>query len=247
MKKWSVMSLDFQLSDRIDWDALKPQFARDGRAEIVDLLADGQAEALRRHLLAHSAWKLVMNAGDKVYELTREAYAALGPAQRRDLDRHIVNAGREGFQYRYEAIRAPDGGSVDDASDLLARFVAFLSSPAVLHRLNNLLGKCRASFADGQATSYGEGHFLTCHDDDVAGKQRQAAYVYSLAPTWRPEWGGLLMFHGDDGNIDAAFAPRMGALRLFTVPQRHSVSYVTPFAAEPRLSITGWLRAGTGD
>ncbi len=236
------MQLDYRLSENIDWDAMKQQFARRGRVEIMNLLADDQAEALRAHLLARKDWKLVMNAGDKVYELTRDAFAALDAAQRRDLDRLIVEAGRDGFQYRYEAIRAPDGGDAN-ASDPLQRFIAFLSSTALLDRFNHVLGEGTARFADGQATSYGGGHFLTCHDDDVAGKQRQAAYVYSLAPAWRAEWGGLLMFHGTDGNIEEAFAPQMGALRLFAVPQRHSVSYVTPFAPEPRLSITGWLRA----
>lgn len=241
------MALDFRLSDRIDHDALLRQFLRNGRVEIEGLLAEGQAETLRHHLLARTDWKLVMNAGDKVYEMTREAYAAMDPAQRGQLDRHIVNAGREGFQYRYEAIRVPDAGRTADPSDLLTGFVAFLSSPAVLAMLGTILGCKDAAFADGQATSYGAGHFLTRHDDDVAGKHRRAAYVYSLAPAWRSEWGGLLMFHGDDGNIEEAFAPRMDALRLFSVPQQHSVSYVTPFAPEPRLSITGWLRARDGD
>lgn len=236
------MPLDFRLSDDLDWDALRRQFAVRGRVEIAGLLAEGQAEALRAHLGARSDWKLVMNAGDKVYEMTRDAVAALAPDQRRALERHIVDAGREGFQYRYESIRAADGGDAG-SDDPVARFVAFLSAPTVIERLNHVLGGGSATFADGQATSYGEGHFLTAHDDDVAGKRRQAAYVYSLMPRWRAEWGGLLLFHGDDGGIDEGFAPRMNALRLFAVPQLHSVSYVTPFAAEPRLSITGWLRA----
>lgn len=237
------MALDFRLSDRIDHDALRRQFLRNGRVEIDGFLADGQADAIWQHLLARDDWKLVMNAGEKVYEMTREAHAAMDPAQRRELDRHIVNAGREGFQYRYEAIRVPDEDRATDLSDLLTGFVAFLSSPAVVAMLGDILGCKDAAFADGQATSYGAGDFLTRHDDDIAGKHRRAAYVYSLAPAWRAEWGGLLMFHGDDGNIEEAFAPRMGALRLFSVPQQHSVSYVTPFAPEPRLSITGWLRA----
>lgn len=235
------MALDFRLSDDIDWDALKQGFARRGRVEIEGLLAGGQAEALRDHLRARTDWTLVMNAGDKVYELTREAHGALEPGQRADLDRLIVAAARDGFQYRYETIRVPDGGNAG-ADDPAARFVAFLSSPAVLERLNHVMG-AEADFADGQATRYAEGHFLTRHDDDVEGKRRRAAYVFSLAPAWRAEWGGLLMFHGDDGNIEEAFAPQMGALRLFAVPQPHSVSYVTPFAPEARLSITGWLRS----
>jgi Rps23 Pro-64 3,4-dihydroxylase Tpa1-like proline 4-hydroxylase len=236
------MNFDFRLSDRIDWEILKTDFARRGRVGIEGLLADGQAEALRAHLLGRDDWTLVMNAGEKVYELPRAAHQTLDEDRRRELDQHIINAGRHGFQYRYEAIRAPDGGDAA-AADPVARFIAFLSSAEVLLRLNTLLGDGTATFADGQATSYGGGHFLTCHDDDIAGKKRQAAYVFSLAPAWRAEWGGLLMFHGADGNIDEAFAPQMGALRLFAVPQLHSVSYVTPFAPEPRLSITGWLRA----
>ena len=236
------MNFDFRLSDHIDWDALKAEFANRGRVEIEGLLAQGQAEALRSHLLAREDWTLVMNAGDKVYELPRAAYHALGEEQRRDLEQHIVNAGRHGFQYRYEAIRVPDGGGTS-ASDPIAHFVAFLSSAEVLRRLNGVVGDGTAAFADGQATSYGNGHFLTCQDDDVAGKARQAAYVFSLARPWRAEWGGLLMFHGPDGNVEEGFTPQMGALRLFSVPQPHSVSYVTPLAPEPRLSITGWLRA----
>lgn len=235
------MDFEFRLADCIDWDALKEHFRHQRRLEIPDLLVEGQTEILRTHLCHRKDWKLILNAGDKVYELSREAIAKLNATQRRELDQHVVNAGRAGFQYRYESIRAPDGG-ITGGDDLVSRFVAFLSSTPVIDRLNYVLGGS-ATFADGQATSYGEGHFLTCHDDDVAGKNRQAAYVFSLTPAWRPEWGGLLMFHDDNGNIEQGFAPQMGALRLFSVPQRHSVSYVTPFAPKPRLSITGWLRS----
>jgi Rps23 Pro-64 3,4-dihydroxylase Tpa1-like proline 4-hydroxylase len=236
------MTLNFRLSDRIDWDALKHRFAQSGRIEIGDFLADDQAETIRRHLLEREDWKLVMNAGSNVYEMPRKAYAEMDTDQQRELDRHILNAGRDGFQYRYETIRVPDENRSTDRSDLLTSFVAFLSSQEALSRFAHILGHSEASFADGQATSYGEGHFLTSHDDEVAGKGRRAAYIYSLTPAWRAEWGGLLMFHGRDGNIEEAFVPQMGALRLFSVPQLHSVSYITPFAPEPRLSITGWLR-----
>lgn len=95
---------------------------------------------------------------------------------------------------------------------------------------------------DGQATRYLPGHFLTGHDDDVAGKGRIAAYVLNLTPAWRTEWGGLLQFHDPAGDVLRGLLPRFNTLNLFTVPQLHSVSLVAPFAASPRYAVTGWIR-----
>lgn len=236
------MDANYRLADNLDWERLAAAFAARGRVEVADLLAPGQAAALAAHLRARTDWHLVLNAGDKVYELSRAGFADLSDVQRCELERRVVAAGRTGFQYRYEAIRVPDAAA-ERGDDPLSRFVAFLSAAPIREALGKMMQIDDIAFADGQATRYDHGHFLTRHDDAVAGKNRRAAYVFSLTPAWRPEWGGLLMFHGADGNIEEAFAPQIGALRLFRVPQLHSVSYVTPFAAEPRLSVTGWLRA----
>ena len=72
---------------------------------------------------------------------------------------------------------------------------------------------------------------------------RLAAYVLSLTPRWRAEWGGLLEFIGADGHIAAGYVPNFNSLRLFRVPINHHVSCVAPFAMAGRYSITGWLRA----
>ena len=65
--------------------------------------------------------------------------------------------------------------------------------------------------------------------------------VFGLTRHWRPDWGGLLLFHDDDGQIDLGLVPAFNVLNLFAVPREHSVSVVAPFAAEPRLTITGWF------
>mgnify|MGYP003473067562 CR=1 FL=1 len=70
---------------------------------------------------------------------------------------------------------------------LLARFGDFLDSAPFLDLARRLTGRPDISFADVQATCYREGHFLTTHDDLVAGKNRVAAYVFSFTPRWRPE------------------------------------------------------------
>ena len=50
--------------------------------------------------------------------------------------------------------------------------------------------------------------------------------------------------HGSytDGRVLESFTPRWNSLSLFKVPALHCVSYVTPWAAGPRLAVTGWLR-----
>ena len=234
----------FTLNPRLDREKLRADFRRLGRLDIPDFLGDDGALLLRKELVARSDWMTVINAGEKIYEISRSGLAELNDAQRGLLDAKITEAARNEFQYRYEALRVPDDQALRrGAQDLLTAFVSFLSSPAALDFFRYITADETISFADGQATAYSTGHFLSRHDDDVIGKGRRCAYVLGLTPAWRAEWGGLLMFHGADGNIVEAFTPRMAALRLFRIPAVHSVSYVTPFAPEPRLSVTGWLRA----
>lgn len=233
--------IHFALHPGIDATALAATYATHRRVSIDPFLDEASAAALRAHLLARDDWVLVMNAGDKVYELPRAAAASLSPEQRATLDRKIGESALQHFQYRYEAVRVPDDPAVRGGT-LLDRFADFLSSPAVITVLRMITG-APVEFTDAQATAYGPGHFLTRHDDDVAGKGRHAAYVLGLAPDWRAEWGGLLLFHHGERDIDHGFAPAFNALRLFAVPAVHSVSHVWPYVPEPRLSITGWLRS----
>jgi len=238
------MTQPFELNSDLDRDELKARFRSRQRLEIGNFLRGGGAEALRAHLLSRDDWRLVLNAGDKVYELTRAAVAALSEEQRLELETRVNAAARKGFQYRYETVRVSDSDAErSERGTLLERFVQFMSSSPVLDLVGDILGDDDLAFADGQATSYGPGHFLTRHDDDVEGKHRRAAYVFGLQPGWLADWGGLLMFHAADGNIEEAFTPAMGALRVFRVPAPHSVSSVASFAPEARLSVTGWFRS----
>ena len=240
----SLMTEEFSLALTHDIALLKNAFQTNGRVDIRNFLGAGEAKTLRVHLQERADWTLVMNAGTGVYEVPRSGMAQLSQKQRDELDSRVIDAAQFGFQYRYESVRVPDEDADRQKRDtLLDRFTCFMSSDTVLNFLAEITGAKDLAFADGQATAYSTGHFLTSHDDDVEGKGRRAAYVLGLSPDWRAEWGGLLMFHGNDGNIQEAFVPAMAALRLFTVPCVHSVSYVTPFAPQPRLAVTGWLRS----
>lgn len=233
----------FALNPQLDPDALHAAYRRDGRVRIAGLLAGDGAGRLRAALEARDDWRQLLNSGERLYELDRATRAAMPEPHRRALDTAVAEGARHGFQFRYESIRVPDEQAARRASvDLLARFAQWLSEPVALDFLRRVVGAADVRFADAQATAYAPGDFLTAHDDAVAGKDRRAAYVLSLNPQWRAEWGGLLLFHRPDGTVEG-LVPAFNTLDLLAVPQPHSVSFVTPAAIGRRLSITGWLRA----
>lgn len=211
------------------------------RLRVGDFLSPESAAALHDRLMASDAWKWVLNSGPKVFEIDRASRRAMGAAKLADLDDAVANAATDQFQFRYETIRAPDDRALrgNGPVDLFANF---MNSPQMLDWFRQVTGLADIAHIDAQATLYGAGDFLTEHDDAVEGKNRLAAYVLSLSPQWRAEWGGLLLFHDADEAVHG-FVPSFNALSLFKVPQRHSVSQVTRFAGAPRLSITGWLRS----
>jgi SM-20-related protein len=157
----------------------------------------------------------------------------------------VVQAAVDHYRFLFCTARASEEGEPypDDAHPL-AEIVAFFTGPAFLDFCRAAFARPDIAFADVRATLYQPGHFLHMHTDAQEGKNRVGAYVYNLAPRWRPEWGGALTFPTPDGDIAAAYTPRFNSLNLLQVPQPHYVSYVAPFAGAPRLAITGWVRTG---
>jgi Rps23 Pro-64 3,4-dihydroxylase Tpa1-like proline 4-hydroxylase len=211
---------------------------------IRDFLTPDSAAALEQHLAERQDWLLVLNAGEKVYEMPLAAYAALDPDAKAKMDAMVADAAREGFQFRFASIRVPDADADRAQSgQVLDDFARFLSSPEMVDWFRQITAAPDIAFADAQATCYRPGDFLTRHDDGIEGKNRRAAYVFGLTRDWPAEWGGLLMFHAPSGDIDAAMTPAFNCLRLFAVPTPHSVSPVWPHAPRNRLSVTEIGRA----
>lgn len=233
----------FLLNPDLDVEYLRATYHRTRRVRIAGLLAGTGPQRLLTDLMTRTDWRQVLNSNDKSFELDRATRDAMSVAQRDALDVAVHQGAVDGFQYRYETVRVPDGlRARDDSPDLPTLFASWLSSPAPMALLKTITGADDTRFVDAQATAYAPGDFLTAHDDAVAGKDRRAAYVFGLNPLWRAEWGGLLLFHGAKGAIEG-LVPGVNTLDLLAVPQPHSVSYVTPSAPARRYSITGWLRA----
>jgi SM-20-related protein len=234
----------FRLNPDLDLPSLAKEYSANGRVRIRDLLEREGVIQLWEHLENRADWWHLINTPDGVLEYDRAARAKMSARQRARLDEQVFEGARLGFQYRYEGLRVPDDERDSGNGDLLASFAELMSSAPMLEMLRTVTGYRELAFTDGHATSYGPGDFLTGHDDDVPGKDRLAAYVFGVTPAWRPEWGGLLLFHGPDDSTVSGNVPRFNTLDLFAVPQRHSVSIVTPSAPRRRYAVTGWLRKG---
>lgn len=242
----------------LDADLLSRAFRRHGRLHIPGFLRSADAEYLRQTLEAETGWQrcTLSSKGNVdipvsyIDSLPPEKRALIETAAHGDAARVLGNP--EALHYLYDTVR------FDGAQDLhpaYAGFHAFLNSAPFLDFIRRVTGLDQIApdvapeiaphitYVDARASRYLRGHYLTEHDDHHPGQQRLLAYVLNLSPVWLPDWGGLLNFIDADGHVAEAYAPRMNALNLFRVPQKHAVSLVTPFAMAPRYSITGWIRA----
>lgn len=235
----------FSINPRLDPLALRSEFAAKGRIHIPDFLQGDTASQLQDFLAKSKSWKVVMNSGDKIFEIDRKLQADIAPTKMRQIEQAIHAQARHGFQFCYETIRVPDADRDRRLSGtIIDEFARFLSRPPALEFFQILLGDQSIAFADAQATAYGPGHLLTAHDDAVAGKNRKAAFVMNLSQDWSADWGGLLTFHNPGKGEAEALIPSFNAMNFFKVPQLHSVTMVAPFVPRRRYSITGWFRAG---
>ncbi len=226
-----------------DWRQLSQVYARFGRIHIPSILTPDSAARVHQALAAETPYSLVVNSGEKYFDLSNDDLAKMSVDERRNLVESAHAGTHRGFQLFYENHRLSEKGEpYPNPNSYLSRIAAFLNSQEFLLFVRAVTGENRIAFADVQATRYGPGHFLTQHDDGMAGKNRLVAYVLNMTPHWRADWGGNLMFLNREGQIAEGYVPAFNALNLLRVPQTHLVSSVAPFAGAYRLSVTGWLR-----
>ncbi|WAT18023.1 2OG-Fe(II) oxygenase [Aurantiacibacter sp. MUD11] len=218
--------------------------SRDGYVRLTGVLHPDTAQALFKNMNEELAWSRVFNEGQRIWDIPPEKVGELEASDIfPQLHRGIMGAAQRGFQYQHDAVRVSDEAAErSERGWLVDQLLEALNSPEWLDVFRQVTADSKVALVDGQATRYMPGHFLTGHDDNVAGKNRVAAYVLGLTPQWRTEWGGQLLFHDADGDVERGLSPKFNVINLFTVPRMHSVAPVSEFAGAPRLSFTGWVR-----
>jgi Rps23 Pro-64 3,4-dihydroxylase Tpa1-like proline 4-hydroxylase len=189
----SIDPVPLEIAPELPETELRARFEQEGRLHVAGVLTEAAARRIHQHLLAQQDWDLVFRHAGRHRDMN---YRDLGEWSRADRDRFdelVAEEARAGFQYCFANVPIYD---VWHRRMLPGHFFEelfeFLNSPAWLDLVRRLTGADDIGFTDAQATRYAPGHFLTRHDDDVAGKQRRIAYVLNLTPQWQPDWGGTL-------------------------------------------------------
>lgn len=236
-----------RLSPDLDVEALARAFAAGGRRlHIPAVLSSDSAEAVAGALEAETRWKTTVAAGGAFLELPLNGRVAEDPGKQAWLDEAAVDGSSPLTQYIFDTRRLSAAAGPDETrGDAADAVPGFLNGPEFLAFARAVTGDDRIDLADAQASRYRPGHVLTAHNDVSPGKNRLYGYVLNFSRDWRADWGGNLVFHGDDGHIEQGWVPAFNALNLFVVPTRHAVTQVASFAPRDRFSIVGWLRSNT--
>lgn len=235
--------MEIELSDILDIEALAKDYAKKKRLQVKGLLKPASAERIYECLMNETPWGLVYNNGEKVIELNNEQFLSLDPDKMQAVYQEVYMRAQSEYQYIYHyypILTSYTSGKNPDF--FLHRVLEFLNSEPMLEFIRKLTGIPEIIKADGQATLYRQNTFLHWHLDEHSNQGWRAAYVMNFTKQWNPNWGGYLQFFDDDMNVEEALMPCFNAINVFTVPKRHSVSYVPLFCPGARLSITGWFR-----
>ncbi len=240
--------MTFRFSQALNPETVRNAFSEHRYVHIPSILPPENAKRIHKGLLEQTPWNLVFNEKGKHFDLSTEQLRSM---ERQDLNRlqqAIFTQAQQGFQYSYHNYPIYDAHKAgQNEGHVVHQFYEWLNSEEFLEFARGATGFDDISFVDAQATRYSQGHFLSTHDDTLEGKNRRAAYIFNFTPKWRADWGGYLQLLDDVGNVRCGLAPTFNTLNILAIPQKHNVSFVTPFAGGVRLAISGWFRHGDPD
>ncbi len=232
----------FSLSPGLDVGSLADAFARAGRLQVRNLFDDASAEAVALALEEERGWTRSVRFQSGAFSVPLDGREPTQAMHRQWLDEARPDPESRSMQWLYDARRFSQERRLGLVrGDLLGDLWGFLNGEAFLGFGRALTGDDAPAACEMQATRYRPGDFLTLHSDRDQGGDRLYAYVLNFSRGWRPEWGGLLLFHDEAGNVVDGFAPAFNSLSIFRVPMDHSVSQVASFAPRDRFAVSGWL------
>jgi len=234
------------LNQDLDTDALAAEYAVKKRGQVHNIFPASVVDEIHDVLAEQIPWTMTYFDGQRDQYIGLDKLRAMPPQERMKFSQARLQTAARGFAYSYNTFKfheeMQNGNHLDHP---LQAFDSFLSSASMIEFIRTYIGDPEITSGGGHATWFGPGQYLNLHTDKIPGIDRRCAFVFNFTKQWHPNWGGELKFYSDGAaTVEEAFLPSYNVLNVFTVPKPHSVGFVSPFAAGPRLAITGWFYAG---
>ena len=231
------------LNPNLDRKELAAQWAVDGRLRIENILAPDVATRIQKAMKEHVPFRYVYNFDGTNHTRTEAEMKSLQPAELHSMQQKMLAGASKGVGFFYCAYMWDhrDDETENEELRFLNEVFDFVNSEEMLSFIREITGYQNLKSAAAQYTRYMPGQFLTRHRDQT-NDERRLAFVFGFTERWHPDWGGLLQFFEEDGTPREAWVPAFNTVSMFDIRHIHSVTYVAPYAVEPRLSLTGWFR-----
>lgn len=231
------------LNPELDLGYYHRQLNEQGWVVIEEALRPEVAKALHTVLAMQVPWSLAYVDGEGSKKAWADELQELSPAQLKSIEQSALQQALQGFSFLYDSYMMITAYQERRDPHLpLHKVTEYINKSDWLGAMRSITGEQRIVKTSAQATRYRAGHFLTVHNDHQDGELRYAAYVLNLTPEWQADWGGLLQFIDNNGQVTDTVCPKFNCISLFKTPQLHCVSPVANYVQAERLSITGWLR-----
>jgi SM-20-related protein len=235
--------MQLQLNPALDVEKYARLFRERRRVQVPELFAPNVAEELER-VLQQLPYRLVcQNDAEQNMLLTRQDLQAMSPDERRKFEMGIRERAARSIGYTYQMYPMILARLQDwDPGHPIHAVTDFFNSPPFLEFARQLISFAGLTKIDVHASQYLAGHYLTTHTDDDATQHGRAAYTIGFSRDWRADWGGLLLFFNDKGDVEQGLLPRFNTLTVFDGMRPHTVTAISAFTPRPRLSFAGWFR-----
>lgn len=233
--------MDVVFNSALDFNEIAASYVIDKRVQIGNVWDVEIANSIHQCLANEIEYVYAYASKGKNFEATEQKLKNLSSDELKKFTHELYGDASQGigFFYGRQLIKADNLAQPKLLQDVLS----YLNSEVLLQKIREISGFSEISLASAKATRYIPGHFLTRHNDLNSKENRKIAYVLSFTPQWHPDWGGLLQFYQKNGTPREAWAPVFNSMALFDVNHIHAVTYVAPYALNPRYAITGFFSA----
>lgn len=225
------------LNKKIDIKAAKKQFSKTRRVQIPDILDPAAAETLHSVLVEKTAWMLKYNLGEEiVWREMQEFRSMTSRSVKKIVNKMYEAASTGGFQF----VRHGRGEDQNPANTLpldpgLIEAFKFLDSKEMTDFLKKVTGKS-VNLKTVEAQWYKPENFQTRGSDMP---EATLGFVLLMAKNWVADWGGNTYFYDDEGRISEIFVPKFNSLEIFEGKAPRSITDVSQFSKDYRVSIAG--------